>query len=834
MRRRWNRRVVRAVTVVVAAGLLAAACTSGDDATEAPPVTDTVAPATTVATLDTTSDTVASPDPNAQYTATIRRTSYGIPHIEAPDYPSVMFGQGWAFAEDRACTLLDQVIKVRSERSKWFGPGDDGEHLTSDFAYLHLGVIAGAKGNWTYGAVSDELKTALTAWSDGFNASVDELGNDALPGWCRGEAWADTDVSPIDLLAYFNDLQLLASGRVFLDSIGSAQPPAAATTAAEPTPDTIAAALDTSTTAASNGWAIGSERSTTGGGLLLANPHFPWEGELRLWESHLTVPGELDLYGVSLSGVPGVLIGFTDAFAWTHTVSAGSRFTAYRLPLVEGDPTTYRYDGEPTALVSTDYEIEVLGDDGSLGTERRTLWSSRYGPIAEVGPLTWDASFAYTIRDANLLNTKALDQFVAMDRAGSLEEFQEVHAKYNGIPWVNTIAVSADGRAWYADTASTPRLSPEGLAAYEALKQSDPVVATVAQNGAFLLDGSDPVFAWTDAPDAREPGLVPFSEQPKIERTDYVFNANNSYWLANPSTPLTGFSPLHGGEETPPGGRPRMNALLIEESAGPDGLFDLGEVRDALFSNRSLTGEQWRDEIVGRCRASGRSELAVACEVLGDWDLTYGVDSVGSVVWNGMLREIAAVKGNRFIADSDVWATRFDPTDPIVTPNGLAPDEATTTLVLDAIAVTVEAMASVGIAVDAPLGEVQRDARVGGSIAVPGSSTDDVANINSCCANGGKTLAPKGEYGSFVGNQDFTDRGIVPVTYGATFVMALQFGPDGPVAEAVLTYGQPDDPADPEFTRQTELLADSGLRPVLFRSADISADPELQQYTVSR
>ena len=40
------------------------------------------------------------------------------------------------------------------------------------------------------------------------------------------------------------------------------------------------------------------------GGMLVANPHFPWEGELRFWEVHLTVPGEVDIYGAQLSGCP--------------------------------------------------------------------------------------------------------------------------------------------------------------------------------------------------------------------------------------------------------------------------------------------------------------------------------------------------------------------------------------------------------------------------------------------------------------------------------------------------------------------------------------------------
>jgi acyl-homoserine-lactone acylase len=104
---------------------------------------------------------------------------------------------------------------------------------------------------------------------------------------------------------------------------------------------------------ASNGWAVGRDAVEGGqGGVLVANPHFPWEGELRFWEVHLTVPGELDIYGANLTGVPGIGIGFTENFAWTHTVSAGSRFTAYTLTLDPTDPTSYLVDGETVAMTS--------------------------------------------------------------------------------------------------------------------------------------------------------------------------------------------------------------------------------------------------------------------------------------------------------------------------------------------------------------------------------------------------------------------------------------------------------------------------------------------------
>ena len=54
----------------------------------------------------------------------------------------------------------------------------------------------------------------------------------------------------------------------------------------------------------SNAWAIASERSENGKGLLLANPHYPWYGIARFWEKHLTIPGVYDAYGAGLIGAP--------------------------------------------------------------------------------------------------------------------------------------------------------------------------------------------------------------------------------------------------------------------------------------------------------------------------------------------------------------------------------------------------------------------------------------------------------------------------------------------------------------------------------------------------
>ena len=72
---------------------------------------------------------------------------------------------------------------------------------------------------------------------------------------------------------------------------------------------------------------------------------------------------------------------------------------------------------------------------------------------------------AISIRDANESNDDDHRQILELNRVGSLEEFQKAHADFMGMDWVNTITVSSDGRACYADAAPTPRLSREALKA---------------------------------------------------------------------------------------------------------------------------------------------------------------------------------------------------------------------------------------------------------------------------------------------------------------------------------------------------------------------------------
>lgn len=834
-----GRRRPRAIASGLAVSLAVTMAACNDDGGEGTDGAGGAATTVTEVVADTAAPTTEPPAPTTTvfdgYVAQVTRTEFGIPHIVADDWGSLGFGQGYTFAEDRACTLLDQVIKVRGERATWFGAGEDDTNLNSDLAYRHLGLRDAAPER--FADQPDHLHEFVTGYVAGFNELLRGFGP---TGWCEGEPW----VQPIevdDLYAYLNDVLLFASSGVLIGPIATATPPADAT-AADPAADasddaaTDTTALgdgtDPTTTApGSNGWAIGSELSATGGGLLLANPHFPWEGERRLWESHLTLTdGSMDVYGATLSGVPGVLIGFNEHIAWTHTVSAGNRMTLYELTLVPGDPTSYVYGDETREMTSTDITVEVLQDDGTLTEVTRTMWASHYGPMLEL-PFGWTTERAYTYRDANLENADVLEQFVGMATATSLDEFVEVHRTANAIPWVNTVATSADGRAWYADTAATPHLSPEAIAAWQAAVDTEgSTAALVGDNGAVLLDGSDPVNEWIDDPAATRPGILPFDLQPQLERRDYVFNANDSHWIANPAAPLTGFSPLTGPEGVPQSARTRMNVILLTDPAvrGDDGLFSADEVEAAIMSQRALHAEL---ALPGVLTACGRTtlvlvderpyDIAPACAVLAGWDGRYTTDARGAVLWREFIGQFS---GDDRSDAGALYLVGFDPADPIGTPNTV--NDVRDVDLLQRLGVVAKRMTELGIPLDVALGELQVDGRVvDDPVGVPGgTNTDGTASIVGCCANGG-TLAPEGEPGERDEVLSLRD-GRYPITTGNSFMMVVAFGPDGPSARAVLTYGQTDtETPDGRFTAQMGIYASGSLREVRFTPEQIAADP---------
>ncbi|WP_229402942.1 penicillin acylase family protein [Micromonospora okii] len=776
------------------------------------------------------------PVSDGDYRATVRRTAHGVPHVLAADLGGAGFGQGWAYAEDRFCDLNDQVVKVRGERARWFGPGHEGLNIATDVAYRTLGLVDRAREQRR--RLTGDAGELLAGYVAGYNAFLAQTGSAGLPGWCAGQPWVGP-VTETDILAYQRDLAISASGQGLLVPIAVARPPDAAE---QPLPVGSAALAGLvrnlltqpwgDSSRGSNAWAIGADRSASGGGLMMMNPHFPWEGELRLWESHLTVPGRWNVYGASLGGLPGVQLGFNERVSWAHTVAAGSRHTLYSVDLVPGEPTTYLIDGRPEKMAARSLRVEVDWGDGRPRPLSYTAWSTRYGPVLDLSmvdpALAWTGTRAVTYRDANIDNDRLLEQWLAISRATDVAGVRDAVRRHQGVPWLNTLAADRNGDAWYADSSATPNLSPATTAAW-------------SRSPVGLLDGSVSANGWLVREGARSPGLVPFAAQPQATSRDYLLNANDSHWFVARDRLLTGFSPLQGPEGHPLSARTRQNLRLVDatDARGRPHRLDAPALERAVLSGSSLTADALADTVITACRSRGSRpvqvdgtavDLRVACAALGRWDRRFDVDSRGAVLWRETIRCVLAAHPTALHRTGPLFRTDFDPADP-----GRAPREppSDTAPLLAGLACGTLRLQQAGFAADVPLGQAQYVVKAGRRLPVPGGPAEvGIANVVGNSALPGSTLEPGTPGGLRMAGSDLTSRGY-PVNIGTSFVMVVAFTDDGPRARALLTFGQSADPRSPYFADQTALFAEARLREVRFTDADVAADPTLRSVTVT-
>lgn len=793
---------------------------------------------------------------DGSYRATIRRTTGGVPHIAGANLESVTFGQGYASGEDYACTLADQILKITGRRAEFLGPGDGDANIKSDFAWRAIGIDAIARKD--YANASAGVKALMAAFVAGWNKQLIDTGADHVKGWCRAAPWL-VPLTAEDVYAYARSVALNASSTAVAQYVGGAQPPGqagSADTTATARPASFGADPSTGPMLASNGWAIGADRSAGGGGMLLANPHFPWEGELRFWEVQLTIPGQLDIYGVQLAGLPGVGIGFTSEFAWTHTVSAGHRFTAYSLDLQPGNPTSYRYDGQTHDMTSRVETIKVKQANGTTSEQQRRLWFSEYGPILDFPGVGWTTTTTLTYRDANIGNTAFIDQYLAMDSAKSFDEFKKAHETYQGVPLFNTIAVSKDGRAWYADTSATPELSQQALSDWDAAKRAGGIAKVAADNGVVLLDGSKSSNQWIVEPGARSPGLVPYARMPQTERKDYVFNANDSFWLNHAGTALEGdYSPMHGDQRTVRSLRTRENATVLGDTSatgpsGPDAKFSIDELRNAALQNRGYSSRTLKDAVVARCKPvttvdvpalpatdgsialpAASVDISAACHAIEAWDGTYNLDSRGAHVWRELMVRFEQAD---FRDAGHLFATPFDPADPVGTPNGLAPPPAAgPDPVLVNLGQATQVLAKAGVPVDATLGEVQRADRNGTLVPIHGGiAQDGTTNVVSYASSFGSS-EPFPKRGPTFAPRSALSADGYRVNTGTSFLLTVELTGNGPNAFAFLTYGETEDRSSPNYLEPTQRFSNKDWRRVAFNDSAITSDPNIQTKTVS-
>jgi len=69
---------------------------------------------------DSNNDSLVS----SKYTAEIRRTDYGIPHIKADDWAGLGYGFGYAYAQDNFCVTMREVVIATGRSAELMGENE--------------------------------------------------------------------------------------------------------------------------------------------------------------------------------------------------------------------------------------------------------------------------------------------------------------------------------------------------------------------------------------------------------------------------------------------------------------------------------------------------------------------------------------------------------------------------------------------------------------------------------------------------------------------------------------------------------------------------------------
>jgi acyl-homoserine-lactone acylase len=728
--------------------------------------------------------------PDYRYNTQIRWTSYGIPHVKADDWGSLGYGFAYATAGAAICTIARDVLMVNGDLSSQFG-ADDG-NLSSDI--FHRAVLDEAMIQNFRAGQSDRSNEFSAGYIAGYNRYINDNRMD-LPEACAGASWVraltETDVDKLTIGVGIR----YGLGR-FQREMANAAPPGEAVASLD-------SDFEIEAGIGSNAVAMGRDVTESGRGLLLGNPHYPWQGSSRFHMIHTTIPGELDVMGVSLYTTSRVAIGFNKDVAWSHTVSTGLRSTLYALELDPADPTRYRYGDDYRDMVRVSIAVPVLNAEGGTSIQEREVYMSHYGPMVVSNQLPWTTERAFAIRDVNLYNDRAADTYDALNRAANIDEV-EAALSLHGVSWTNSIAADRDGTAFYADISVVPNVDAD-------LINSCRTAVDGSAGSMIILDGSNPDCEWRNEPGSAIPGAMPPDAMPRIRRTDYVHNANDSYWLSTPRQPLEGYSPIIGAERSRISLRTRAGLSFIEEALATGEKMQPRHLEQMLFSHRHFGAELFLDDVLGLCQNStspvmvdgAEVDVSASCAALAAWDRRADINSRGVHVWREFWRQAARIDG--------LYATPFDAADPVNTPRDLATGNAEVAqALLTALANSQLMFESRGIALDAELGSIQFEARNDERIPIPGG--DSGAGMWSVI-----TAQFQQDQGAYS-----------PITHGNSYIQVIGWDADGRVdARAILTYSQSEDPRSAHFADQTRLYSQSQWLRLPFYEEDILADPNL-------
>lgn len=397
-----------------------------------------------------------------------------IPHIFAENESDLWFVQGFVHAKHRLWQMEFQVRAASGRLAEVLGP----DLLEYDRKTRRKGLVHAAATSLESELRNPHSQLALLQYAKGVNAYIQALTAQQLPleykllGY-QPEAW--TPLKSMLLLTYMLDMLATSEydlqNTLFVNAFGREAfnllfPDIARTddpiinrpnqwpkwdAPTDSVTDLWPAWLDLKLAAApneepikgSNNWVVGPTKTADGATILCNDPHLGLQLP-ALWFLNQIQSPAYATKGVSLPGLPGVVLGFNDSLAWGVTNAQRDVVDWYEVAFRDVQRTAYFFDGawEPTRKV---YEtIAIKGQKNFVDTVVYTHF----------GPVVYDANFkgnqpltGFAYKWISHGTTFELANFLAINQA---QHMAAMHTAVDGFYATAQNFVFADRRGNYA------------------------------------------------------------------------------------------------------------------------------------------------------------------------------------------------------------------------------------------------------------------------------------------------------------------------------------------------------------------------------------------------
>jgi len=501
--------------------------------------------------------------------------TWGIPHISAPDHPSLFFAYGYAQMEAHSELLLRLYAQARGRGAEIYGE----QYLVADRWVRTNGIPARGK-EWAKGQ-SPQFGALIASFVDGLNTWAKEHQADL-----SAEAKLVLPVSVEDVYAHCLRV-------IHYDWIIS--------------PSRLETRLRRAEveTHGSNEWAIAPSYSASGKAMLMSNSHLQWGDIHTYFEVQLSAPG-VTSYGAVWVGFPVLRQCFTEFLGWTQTTNSPAESDLYRLTLKDGG---YVLDGAVKPFDVTREVIKIKGKDGSTLEEPITVRRTVHGPVvAERNGST------IAMRVAAIDRPRLFEQFWRMGLARNLAEWKDA-MRMQQLPLFHTAYADRDGHIGYVYNATLP-VHPSGDYRF--------------WQGIVPGDRSD-LISSTIVPFDQVPQVF---DPP----TGWVQNSNDMPWtsvypmLLDSTKFAAGFAAPQGITQ-----RAQRGIRILSGFTGRKMTF--ADVKAGKLSTRVETADQFVDDLVATARKIGSDRAKRAALVLEKWDRQSENASDGMLLFYKFMQE---------------------------------------------------------------------------------------------------------------------------------------------------------------------------------------------------